>query len=180
MYKPLWVQGAHKIRIGEAGLFMRCSLIVEEQSWKSSGPAVSFGDRVIVLPFASIGAAESVIIEDDVAIGSFAMIRDAEHQRKGRGEWTESHAAEGLERRVGNPTGYGPIDVAPVRIGRGAAIGDRVAVLPGSQIGMHSFIGTNSVVRGNIPDYSVAVGAPARVVGTTRLETEGHDPARGA
>jgi hypothetical protein len=29
-------------------------------------------------------------------------------------------------------------------------------------------IGANSVVRGEIPDYSIAVGAPARVVGSTR------------
>ena len=27
-------------------------------------------------------------------------------------------------------------------------------------------VGANSVVRSDIPDYSIAVGAPARVVGT--------------
>jgi acetyltransferase-like isoleucine patch superfamily enzyme len=37
-------------------------------------------------------------------------------------------------------------------------------VLPGANIGRHVTIGANSVVTGDIPDYSVAVGAPARVI----------------
>jgi len=31
-------------------------------------------------------------------------------------------------------------------------------------IGRHAIIGANSVVNGDIPPYSVAVGAPARVI----------------
>jgi acetyltransferase-like isoleucine patch superfamily enzyme len=46
-----------------------------------------------------------------------------------------------------------------------------VAVLKGAQIGECCVIGANSVVRGEIPPFSVAVGAPARVVG----EVEGVD-----
>ena len=37
-------------------------------------------------------------------------------------------------------------------------------ILPGSKIGDHVVIGANSVVTGEIPAYSVAVGSPARVV----------------
>jgi acetyltransferase-like isoleucine patch superfamily enzyme len=37
-------------------------------------------------------------------------------------------------------------------------------VLPGVTIGQHCVIGANSVVNSSIPDYSVAVGAPARVI----------------
>jgi acetyltransferase-like isoleucine patch superfamily enzyme len=37
-------------------------------------------------------------------------------------------------------------------------------VLPGASIGVHCVIGANSVVLSDIPDYSVAVGSPARVV----------------
>lgn len=32
------------------------------------------------------------------------------------------------------------------------------------KIGKHCVIGANSVVTNNIPDYSVAVGVPARVI----------------
>ena len=52
-----------------------------------------------------------------------------------------------------------------VRVGRGTWIGERCAVLKGAQIGECCVIGANSVVKGEIPPYSVAVGAPARVVG---------------
>ena len=63
---------------------------------------------------------------------------------------------------------FNPVETAPVRIGRGTWLGDRVSVLRGADIGRHCTIGANSVVRGTIPDYSVAVGAPARVVGSTQ------------
>jgi len=37
-------------------------------------------------------------------------------------------------------------------------------VLPGATIGDHVVIGANSVVNGDIPSYSVAVGSPAKVI----------------
>ena len=46
-------------------------------------------------------------------------------------------------------------------------VGERTAVLRGSTIGRFCIIGANSVIRGEIPDFSVAVGAPAHVVGST-------------
>lgn len=45
-------------------------------------------------------------------------------------------------------------------------LGDSTLVLPGVTIGAHSIIGARSVVTRNIPPYSLAVGHPARVVGT--------------
>jgi acetyltransferase-like isoleucine patch superfamily enzyme len=37
-------------------------------------------------------------------------------------------------------------------------------ILPGAHIGKHVAIGANSVVNGIIPDFSVAVGSPAKVI----------------
>jgi acetyltransferase-like isoleucine patch superfamily enzyme len=51
-----------------------------------------------------------------------------------------------------------------VRIERDSWIGANVFVLPGVTIGRHSVVGANSVVNRDIPSYSVAVGAPARVM----------------
>ncbi len=62
---------------------------------------------------------------------------------------------------------HNPSVSEPVSIGQGTWIGERATVLKGSSIGRHCAIGANSVVRGHIPDFSVAVGSPARVVGTT-------------
>jgi len=52
----------------------------------------------------------------------------------------------------------------PVIIGAGSWLGHGTVVLPGSTIGRHVVVGANSVVTGDLPDFSVAVGAPARVV----------------
>ena len=50
-----------------------------------------------------------------------------------------------------------------VEIGEGSWLGENVCVL-GAIIGRHCVIGANSVVTKDIPDYSIAVGAPAKVI----------------
>lgn len=55
------------------------------------------------------------------------------------------------------------IQLGEVRIGDGSWIGENVAII-GASVGKNSVIGANSVVTKNIPDYCVAVGAPARVI----------------
>ncbi len=52
----------------------------------------------------------------------------------------------------------------PVTIEDEVWLGENVCVLPGVTIGKHSVVGANSVVSRNIPPYSVAVGAPAKVI----------------
>lgn len=53
---------------------------------------------------------------------------------------------------------------APVRVGPDTWLGTKVSVLRGSRIGRGAVIGAHAVVRGDIPDYAIAVGTPARVV----------------
>jgi lipopolysaccharide O-acetyltransferase len=103
----------------------------------------------------TISACESIVIEDDVLIAAWTSVYDADHTL-------------GPD---GNAIWY-PQRTGPVRIGRGSWLGERVAVLRGADIGRHCIVGANSVVKGEIPDFSVAVGAPARVVGSTREMVE--------
>ena len=58
-----------------------------------------------------------------------------------------------------------------VEIGEGSWLGENVCVI-GANVGKHCVIGANSVVTRNIPDYSVAVGVPARVVKRYNFETK--------
>ena len=51
-----------------------------------------------------------------------------------------------------------------VEIADGAWLGENVVVGPGVRIGRGAVIGANAVVLRDIPDYSVAVGIPARVI----------------
>jgi len=50
-----------------------------------------------------------------------------------------------------------------VMVGDGAWIGENVSII-GASVGKNSVIGANSVVTRDIPDYCVAVGAPAVVI----------------
>ena len=47
----------------------------------------------------------------------------------------------------------------------GASIGANATILPGVTVGKNSLIGAGAVVLDNIPDNSVAVGNPAKVIG---------------
>lgn len=53
---------------------------------------------------------------------------------------------------------------APVTIGDDCWIGGNVTIMPGVTIGKGCTIGAGSVVTKDIPEFSVAIGSPAKVV----------------
>ena len=55
----------------------------------------------------------------------------------------------------------------PISIGDNVYIGNNVILLPGVKIGSNVIIGAGAVVSRDIPDNSVAVGVPARVIKTS-------------
>lgn len=52
----------------------------------------------------------------------------------------------------------------PVRIGEDVWVGEKASILRGAEIGAGSVIGSQALVRGHIPPFSIAVGSPARVI----------------
>lgn len=53
----------------------------------------------------------------------------------------------------------------PVEVGDDCWLGIGVAVMPGVRIGRGCVLGAHAVVTTDLPPYSIAVGAPARVIG---------------
>jgi acetyltransferase-like isoleucine patch superfamily enzyme len=151
IHRPMWIFGAHQMALGSEVLILHsCWLSVEMWAWNSSPPVLRIGNRVGIRPFCAISASRSIRIDDDVILGAFTSVVDSDHTFS-----------------MGRPNVmHNPQESAPIRIGRGTWVAERVAILKGADIGRCCIIGANSVVRGTIPDYSVAVGAPARVVGT--------------
>jgi acetyltransferase-like isoleucine patch superfamily enzyme len=150
--RPIAIYGAHHISIGDGvGIGPGCTIMAERASWVRPAPTLKIGNRVIIRAATHISATEYVEIEDHVCFGAWCTVIDSNH--------------------VFNPqVGHiqeGQVTTSPVRIGAGTWIADRVAILPGANIGKGCFIGSNSVVNKPIPDFSVAVGFPARVVGST-------------
>jgi acetyltransferase-like isoleucine patch superfamily enzyme len=63
------------------------------------------------------------------------------------------------------------VERRPVRIGDCTFVGANAVILMGVTIGSHCVIGAGAVVSTDIPDRSVAVGVPARIVGTVDPQT---------
>ena len=90
----------------------------------------------------------SITIENDVLIGSNVSIINGNRQ----------HGISRLDIPIREQGGVYPT----ITIGADSWIGDRAIVM--ANIGKHCVIGAGSVVTKDIPDYSVAVGNPARVI----------------
>ena len=57
----------------------------------------------------------------------------------------------------------------PIQVGNNTYFGTNVTVMPGTRIGSNCVIGSGAVIRGQVPDGSVVMGNPAKVVMKTSL-----------
>ena len=121
---------------------------IREQVWVG-GPQLpesrfALGNRTIILQLTSIIPTKPVVIGDDTGIGGHCLIFT-------HGAW--SNALDGY-----------PVTYEPVTLGNSVWLPWRVFVMPGATIGDGTVIGANSLVVGDIPANSLAVGAPAKVI----------------
>lgn len=156
VHRPLWVFGPQHMAIGADVLILRAWLSVEWPAWNAVTPVLSIGDRTQIGHHVTLSALERVTIEADVTIGAYTSVVDANHT-----------FSRGIPNVMSNPS-----EAAPIRIGRGTWLAHRVAVMPGADIGRCCIVGANSVVRGTLPDFAIAAGSPARVVGEVPQRTE--------
>ena len=116
------------------------------------------------------------MIGDGTSIAGYCVLSSARSIRIGRKVLfarnvyvaDHGHSFEALGTAV---LDQGLRDVRAVEIGDGAWLGQNVFVGPGVTIGRGAVVGANSVVLADVPDHSIAVGAPARVVRTVAPET---------
>lgn len=92
--------------------------------------------------------ANSIYIGENTAIAANVTITDINHPYED----------------INIPIEFQDIEVKDVRIESDCKIYNNVVILPGVHIGKHVIIGANSVVNRNVPDYSVVVGNPARII----------------
>jgi acetyltransferase-like isoleucine patch superfamily enzyme len=111
-------------------------------------PSIVICDNVTIQQNIHLTCANSVYIGKNTAIAANVTITDIHHPYED----------------ITLPIEKQHIIVKDVVIGEDCKIYNNVVILPGVHIGRHVTIGANSVVTHNIPDYSVAVGSPARVV----------------
>lgn len=112
------------------------------------GAVVRIGDRCVIGKGSGIVGHERIEIGDDVWTGHHVYVTDANHG------YVDPEQPVG--RQFAAPR--------PVRIGSGSWLGHAALVLGGATIGEHVVVGAGAVVTGDLPDFSVAVGNPARVI----------------
>jgi len=113
-----------------------------------TNPVVKIGDRCLIGRGSGIVGHLSIDIGNDVWTGHHVYITDQSH---GYLDISIPISRQSQPERA-------------VSIGDGSWLGHGVVVLPGAKIGKHVAVGANSVVTGELPDYCVAVGSPARVI----------------
>lgn len=118
-------------------------------------PEINIGNNCIFGNNFSILCADKVTIEDNVAFASYITIVNENH---------------GIDVECEQPFYRQTLTSAPVMVKEGSWIGERCCILPGVTIGKKCIIGSGSVVNKSIPDYSIAVGNPARVIKTWDFE----------
>lgn len=109
--------------------------------------SVTIGNDVTLTHGVFISSVKNVSIGDDTLIGEYVSIRDADHQ-------TSASALIRMQPMVAGGCEVG----SDVWIGRGCAI------LSGASLQRGCVIGANSVVKGEIAEYTIVVGSPARAV----------------
>ena len=146
---PLRLVGEERIAIGDGVFFGAGSWLQSLADGDNRSVAISIGSGCSSSGNCVISAVRNVTLEEGVLLARNVYISDHIHKYS---DTDFPVIAQGLDK------------VQPVLIKRGAWLGQNVVVCPGVTIGQGSVIGANSVVVHDIPDFSVAVGAPARVV----------------
>ena len=144
---PVRLGGVGRIAIGDG-------VMVGTGSWlhtlgDEDGVAIRIEDGASIVGHCVISAARSVRIGRRVLIARNAYVSD------------HSHAFSDTERAVMD---QGITRIAPVELDDGCWLGENVVIGPGVRVGRGAVVGANSVVLSDVPDHSVAVGAPARVI----------------
>ena len=130
----------------------------------SIGDGTKVGAFVEVQRGAAIGAnckisshtfiCDGVIIEDGVFVGHGVMFINDVHPRAVNEDGSLQTEADW--------------SVVQTRIRKQASLGSNCTIMGGVTVGVGALVGAGAVVTRDVPDYAIAAGVPARVIGDTR------------
>lgn len=130
-------------RIGD-----RCYL----EGWANPRSEIRIGSNCYLAHDIQLGAFSTLVIGNNVRIAEFTSLRDTTHNYKDKGRNIDEQGDTVGQLFIGDD----------VWIGQGCLVQGSPA---GTIIGRGAVIGAHSVVKESLPDYAIAVGAPARIIG---------------
>lgn len=142
------IEFPENIYIGDKMSLGRMSWLAANPLTQSEKCSLKIGNGSYIGNFAHIYATHKIEIGNEVLIADKVYISDNLHSFE----------------TIVIPIIKQPIkQLEEVIIGDGAWIGENVCII-GASVGKQSVIGANSVVNKSIPDYCIAVGAPAKII----------------
>jgi UDP-2-acetamido-3-amino-2,3-dideoxy-glucuronate N-acetyltransferase len=118
------------------------------------GPGTSVGQNVVIGTGARIGA--GCKIQNNVSVYKGVTLED--HVFCGPSMvFTNVHNPRAFIARMG--------ELRPTLVCHGASIGANATIVCGHKLGRFSFVGAGAVVTGDVPDYALMAGVPARRLG---------------
>ena len=158
IHRQLIINNKNKISLGKKViLFPNCRIeLITEYANEFFNPKFKVDDYSQIHQNCHITCAEEISIGKNVVIVSNVTITDIIHPYED----------------INIPINKAKIKTSPVSIGDQTYIYNNCVILPGTKIGKHCIIGANSIVSGIIPDYSVVVGSPARVIKSYNSKTQ--------
>lgn len=146
MIKPLQIDGCRYIILRKGALVKNYSSLYALKVNKYE-PVLEIGPGCSLGHFNHIAAVKKVVFGKNVLTANNVYISDNLHEF----------------RDINLPIMHQPVRFkAEVNIGDGSWIGENACVI-GANVGKNCVVGANSVVTRDIPDYSVAIGAPAQI-----------------
>ena len=121
---------------------------VSSYAHKNFSPHIIIENGVSMQQRCHITAADTLVIGKNATILFDVMITNIDHEYED----------------LTLPIGCQPLMVKKTQIGENCFIGSGAKIQAGTILGRHCVVGTNAVVRGTFPDYSVIVGVPAKIV----------------
>lgn len=156
LYRPLIIGMPENITIGDnVAIQYNVWLTANPQTGKKSAELV-INDGCRIGNFNHIYATSSIILQKNVLTADKVYISDNLHNYKDINTPVHSQSIKQLN---------------PVIIGEGSWLCENVCII-GASVGKQSVIGANSVVTKDIPDYCVAVGAPAIIIKRYNFKTK--------
>jgi acetyltransferase-like isoleucine patch superfamily enzyme len=132
---------------------------------------ISLGKRVRIYPSARFETFNNsnLIIEDNVGIAQNVQITCSDIDlviSKGTVILANTYITniDHLYEDIQKPILDQPISIKKTFIGENCFIGIGSSIQAGTILGKHCIVGSNSVVRGEFPDYSVIVGSPGKII----------------
>jgi acetyltransferase-like isoleucine patch superfamily enzyme len=156
--KPLLLSYPKYITVGKNCLIRKNIRLepVEAYGNENYYPNIIIGNNTSIEQNCHIVSAKKVNIGNNVTISAFVFITDLDHGH----ELIDTHILNQ------------PISVKETSIGDYSFVGIGAKVMAGVKIGKQCIIGANSVVTKDIPDYSVVVGIPARIIKRYNFDTK--------